>query len=55
MRGGMLKEKPIVRASRIEKRAKMGRGTGRAGPEPKVRAKERSLISPRPMFALEEG
>lgn len=48
----MLKENPMVMASRMLKRMNEGRGTGRGDPLPNMRAKERSLIRPRPMLAL---
>lgn len=51
-RDGTLKEKPMVIASLAEKRMKVGRGTGRGEPVPKMRAKLRSLMRPRDMFAL---
>jgi hypothetical protein len=55
-RGGMLKDAKIVMQSRSAKRPRVGRGTGRGGPEgPKSRAKVRSLIRVREMLAVEEA
>jgi hypothetical protein len=50
---GTLNEKQIVIASRMEKRTKLGKGTGRGVPVPNMRAKLRSLIRPNDIFAVE--
>jgi len=50
MSGGMLKEKKIVRVSRVEKRRYVGRGTGRGVRVEKSRVKVRSLYRQRLML-----